>query len=50
LIEESNLRQEGFLDAKFVRLMWDEHLAKKRNWQGQLWSVLMFQSWLVNHE
>lgn len=50
LIEESNLQQEGFLDAKFVRLMWEEHLAKKRNWQGQLWSVLMFQSWLVNHE
>lgn len=48
LIDEGRLQQEGFLDAKFVRLMWDEHLAKKRNWQGQLWSVLMFQAWLAN--
>ena len=46
LIEEVSLQQEGFLDAKFVRSMWQEHLAGKRNWQGQLWSVLMFQAWL----
>ena len=46
LLDESRLRQEGFLDARLVRSMWQEHLAGKKNWQGQLWSVLMFQTWL----
>ena len=46
LIEENRLRQEGFLDADFVRSMWEEHLSGKRNWQAQIWNVLMFQAWL----
>ena len=46
LLDESRLRQEGFLDAQLVRSMWQEHLSGKKNWQGQLWSVLMFQTWL----
>jgi asparagine synthase (glutamine-hydrolysing) len=48
LIEENRLRQEGFLDADFVRSMWGEHLSGKRNWQAQIWNVLMFQAWLEN--
>lgn len=46
LIEEGSLQQEGFLDAKFVRSIWQEHLAGKRNWQYQIWNILMFQAWL----
>ena len=46
LIEENTLRQQGFLDASFVRSMWEEHLSGKRNWQAQIWNVLMFQAWL----
>ena len=46
LIEENRLRQQGFLDASSVRSMWREHLSGKRNWQAQIWNVLMFQAWL----
>jgi hypothetical protein len=34
------------LNASAIRRKWDEHLGGQRNWQYQLWNVLMFQSWL----
>lgn len=46
LISESRLKSEGFLDAGLVRKRWDEHMSGRRDWQYQLWNVLMFQSWL----
>jgi asparagine synthase (glutamine-hydrolysing) len=46
LLSESRLASEGFLDASLVRQRWEEHLSGRRDWQYQLWNVLMFQSWL----
>lgn len=46
LIDESRLRQEGFLDSCLIQRAWKEHLSGVRNWQDKLWVVLMFQSWL----
>lgn len=45
LLNESRLREEGYLDAQRVRLRWVEHLSGRRNWQHWLWNVLMFQAW-----
>ena len=45
LLDESRLRNEGYLDASQVRLKWKEHLSGRRNWQHWLWNVLMFQAW-----
>jgi len=46
LLTDSRLRREGFFDAAAIRDRWREHLSGVRNWQYQLWSVLMFEAWL----
>lgn len=48
LLDESRLRQEGYLNAAPIRQKWTDHLSGARNWQYHLWDVLMFQAWLEN--
>lgn len=46
LLDESRLRQEGYLKPDPIRQKWNEHLSSSRNWQHHLWDVLMLQAWL----
>lgn len=45
LLDERRLREGGFFNEVPIRNKWQEHLSGKRNWQGHLWNVLMFQAW-----
>ena len=45
LLDEKRIRREGVFDPRPIRKMWLEHLTGRRNWQYQLWDVLMFQEW-----
>ena len=46
LLTESRLTSEGYFEPVPIRQKWAEHLSAKRNWQHELWAVLMFQAWL----
>jgi asparagine synthase (glutamine-hydrolysing) len=48
LLAEDRLRSEGYFHPKIIRNKWAEHLTGRRNWQSQLWPILMFQAWLEN--
>jgi asparagine synthase (glutamine-hydrolysing) len=50
LIDESRLKNEGYLNAVPIRKMWEEHLSGTRRWHYYLWDVLMFQAWLENSQ
>ncbi len=50
LLNEDRLIREGFFNPREIRIKWDEHLSGKRNWQHQLWVILMFQSWLEDNK
>jgi len=46
LLEPQRLKDEGYFAPEPVARMWHEHHSGVRNWQFQLWDVLMFQAWL----
>jgi asparagine synthase (glutamine-hydrolysing) len=50
LLSENRLRQEGYFHPEIIRSKWAEHLSGRRNWQSQLWTILMFQAWLENEK
>ncbi len=45
LLAEPALVEGGYLDPAPIRELWRQHLGGRRNWQHQLWDVLMFQAW-----
>jgi asparagine synthase (glutamine-hydrolysing) len=45
LLDEQKLKEQGYLNSALVQQTWKEHISGKRNWQNQLWDVLMFQAW-----
>lgn len=50
LLNEQLLKQQGYFDYVKVRQKWQQHLSGKHNWASQLWSILMFQSWLIYNQ
>ena len=46
LLDEARLRREGYFRPEAIRRSWAAHQSGRANLQHQLWTVLMFQSWL----
>ncbi|MBM4231221.1 MAG: asparagine synthase (glutamine-hydrolyzing) [Gammaproteobacteria bacterium] len=49
LLDPVSLRSAGYFDYQLVRQKWDEHQSRRRDWEHQLWCVLMFQAWLLGN-
>ncbi len=50
LLDEQRLTNEGYLNPKPIREVWQQHLSCRYDWTSRLWSVLMFQAWLENEK
>ena len=46
MLDSSRLRQAGYFHSEPIQQKWREHLSGRREWEGQLWIILMFQAWL----
>ena len=46
LLDEDLIFSQNYFSAKPIKIKWEEHLSGKQDWSKQLWTILMFQSWL----
>jgi asparagine synthase (glutamine-hydrolysing) len=47
LLNDRRLRDSGLFQPGPIRQKWSQHLAGETRWDYELWTVLMFQSWLT---
>jgi asparagine synthase (glutamine-hydrolysing) len=47
LLQPQTLRAQGFFDEETIHQVWELHLSRAQSSGTQLWSILMFQSWLA---
>ncbi|MFL6300270.1 MAG: asparagine synthase (glutamine-hydrolyzing) [Terriglobales bacterium] len=48
-LDANTMRSQGLLDVAAVHKKWHEHLSGAREWQYQIWTILMLQTWLQRH-
>lgn len=49
LLSSDYLKKKGFFDYGVVEKKWKQHKKGVKNWQFELWDVLMFNAWLESH-
>ncbi len=49
LLDPVSVRAQGFLNADAINTLWMRHKSGQTNAGTQLWTILMFQSWLAKN-
>jgi asparagine synthase (glutamine-hydrolysing) len=49
LLSAQSLSTTGVFEPRAVRALWQQHQSGHRNYNVELWSVLMTQGWLLRH-
>ena len=50
LINQKNGVNHDYFDRNTIKMMWNEHLSGKNNWQYHLWNILSFDSWYIKNK
>ena len=46
LMDDKLIESQGYFSVIPIKKKWQEHLSGKQDWSQQLWTILIFQSWL----
>ena len=46
MLSEEKIKREGYFNPEKIKIFWNDHKLGIANRQNQLWSILMFQSWI----
>ena len=49
LLSDEFLDENKYLNKEVVQKMWSEHLTGEGDFGQQIWTILMFQSWVCSH-
>jgi asparagine synthase (glutamine-hydrolysing) len=50
LLDPKLLNEQGYLNGQDIQIKWNQHKSGIKNYQTELWDVLMFQAWLEAEE
>ena len=50
LLDRKQLDEQGLLESKLVRRLFEQHVSGRANNHYQLWGILMLQAWLASQE
>ena len=46
LLDPSLINSQNYFNVDPISKKWHQHLSGKHDWSSQLWTILVFQSWL----
>jgi asparagine synthase (glutamine-hydrolysing) len=50
LLNPALIQAQGYFNSYIISELWNQHISGSHDWTTKLWTILMFQSWLVEQE